>query len=474
MFVRFVPRLAVGLACALAAVGDRAVANPDAAGPVPASPTLAPSGADTAEPSDAGADFELVQPPSVVEPPVVGDSAAGVQPLPPTGELTLEFVQQLALSNNPSIHQAAAQVAALRGKWLQAGLAPNPTAGYVASEIGGDGSAGQQGGYVGQQFITAHKLQRDRNIVAAEIAKAQQQLAAMQVRVRTDVRQAYYRALLAQRRVEVAGDLTAVAESAATASQQLYDAEEIPLAGLLQTEITQQNAMVALRTARNSHAQAWRELSAVVASDALPPQPLAGDISQLPATLDWQQQQMRILQSSPEVAAAMADVSRARRALNRACVEPIPDVSTQVSVQYDASSQDTIAGVQIGVPLPLWNRNQGGIRQAQAEISAAVRNVDRVEQQLSQRLAGAFRRYADALVTAQTYATEILPRSERTLALVRRGYDQGETGYLPLLAAQQTYFQANLAYLDALGEVWDNHIFIDGLLLDGSLAARAE
>ncbi|QDS98349.1 TolC family protein [Adhaeretor mobilis] len=386
------------------------------------------------------------------------------------GALTLEALQELAFESNPAIAQQAARICALRGKWVQVGLPTNPTVGYTAGEIGNDGAAGQQGVFVGKNFITAQKLQRNRAIVAAEIHRAEQQLAATQARVRTDVRQSYYGALLAQRRVELAEELVQVTTKAASASKSLLEAEEIPLAGLLQTEIQQQNARVMLRTAENGLDQAWRELSAVVANGQLAFQQLTGDVSALPEALDWQEQLARLQTESPELAIAMAQVERARRALNRACVESVPNISTQVSVQYDDSTSDTITGVQVGIPLPIWDRNQGGIRQAQAEISEAMRNVERIELNLQRRLADTVRQYADARVTAATYENEVLPRSKRTFSLVQRGYEEGEVGYLDLLAAQQTFSQANLSYLDALKSLWQSKNRIDGLLLENSLA----
>ena len=196
-------------------------------------------------------------------------------------------------------------------------------------------------------------------------------------------------------------------------------------------------------------------------------------MTQLPESLEWQGQMARLQSESPEVAAAMAGVERARRALSRACVEAVPNINTQFSVQYDDSTDYTVAGAQIGLALPIWNRNQGGIRQAQADITEAVRNVDRVELNLNRRLADAFRQYSDAHVTATTYATDILPRAQRTFDLVQQGYAQGEVGYLDVLAAQQTYSRTNLAYLDALGSLWQNYVQIDGLLLDGSLSQPA-
>ncbi len=418
---------------------------------------------------------ELLSPESIKQPVVsepiqsLADDHNLPQRLPPAEGLSIESLEQMALTNSPTIAQSEARVRALKGKWVQVGLPPNPTAGYVAGEIGNDGAAGQQGAFVGQDFITAKKLQRNRAIVSAEIAQAEQQLAAAQRRVQTDVRQGYYETLLAQRRVELAEELVHITGEAAKSSKALVEAEEIPLAGLLQTEVQEQNALVMLRTTENGLSRAWRTLSTVVGGVDLPTQPLTGDIGQLPSSLDWQEQLARLQSESPEIAIAMSEVERSRRALSRACVEAVPNISTQVSVQYDDSTGDTITGIQVGMPIPLWNRNQGGIRQAKAEITQAVRNVDRVELDLSRRLAGVFQDFSDALITTKTYRNDILPRSQKTFDLVQKGYKQGEVGYLDLLAAQQTFSQTNLAYLNAVGNLWQSYVRIEGLLLEGSL-----
>ncbi|TWT66752.1 Cobalt-zinc-cadmium resistance protein CzcC precursor [Posidoniimonas polymericola] len=422
-----------------------------------------PGPALVAEPLQQPADLASASPPPAAVP----------RRLPPqqTG-LTLASLEEAALANNPVVKQAHAKVRALCGKRLQAGLPPNPTIGYQGSEIGNGSAAGQQGAYVGQEFIVAHKLQRDQAIVSAEIRKAYQDVAAAERRVKTDVQARFYETLLAQRRVELAGELSRLANRAASASQALLDAQEIPVAGLLQTEVQQQNALLQAATAQNRLEQAWRELSAVLGAETLPPQPLAGDLTPLPEPLDWELELARLRTESPELSAAIAEVERARRVLNRECVEPRPNITGQVGVQYDYSSSDTITSVQIGMPLPLWNRNQGAISQARAEITRTSHNVDRLELALQQRLARAFRDYADARVTAETYLNEVLPRSQRTFQLVQSGYQEGEIGYLALLAAQQTNSQTNLAYLDALGNLWRSKVLIDGLLLEESLSAE--
>lgn len=414
--------------------------------------------------------------PAAYQPPVMPDyyDEVALQPLPavepvPVARLTLESLEQLALGNNPVVGQAAAQVRALRGKCLQVGLKPNPTVGYMANEIGNDGSAGQQGGYVGQEYVTADKLELNRAVVAAEIQRAEQELVAAQKRVRTDIRLAYYRALVAQRRVELAQILVAATGEAVKASEELLNAQEIPRAALLQTQVEQQYAAISLATAQNEIDAAWQQIAALVNQPYFPPQPLDGDPTTLPGELEWDNSLARLTTASPEMAAAIAELSRSRRALNRACVEPVPNVHTQLAVQFDDATNDTVTSVQVGVPLPLWDRNQGGIRQAQAEVTVASQNIDRVALDLQRRLALEFREYSNAQTRAHTYAEQILPKADQTFDLVRRGYAAGEVGYLELLTAQRTYAETNLTYLDALDALWESWTRIDGMLLDGSL-----
>lgn len=421
--------------------------------PPPATPSAPPAAADPAE--------SLAQPPSVA-------TAEALPAVEPDG-VTIDNLQQMALANNPAVAQAAARVDALRGSWLQAGLWPNPLVGYTASEVGNEGRAGQQGGFAGQEFVTAGKLRLDRAVVAQQIEQAELFLIATRLRVTTDVRKASYAVLVAQRRVELTEELLRISGEAVQASKELQEAEEIPRAGLLQTEVEQQTAAILLQSARNVLTAAWQQLSATVGI-ALPVQHLAGDATLLPDALDWDEQLARVTAMSPEIGAAMAGIVQRQAALQRARVQPIPNVITEVIVQRDNATNYTIAGVTAGVPLPIWNRNQGGIRQAQADVAQATRNAARIELDLKQRLAVAYQSYSTARMQAETYTTTILPKAQQTLELVQRGYRLGELGYLDLLTAQRTFFQTNLAYLDALLVLWSSRIEIDGLLLTGSLA----
>ena len=65
---------------------------------------------------------------------------------------------------------------------------------------------------------------------------------------------------------------------------------------------------------------------------------------------------------SPEIQAALSEIRRDQIMVRRERVEPIPNVFVQAVTGYNYEFGVQTAGVQIGVPLPVFNRNQGTVR----------------------------------------------------------------------------------------------------------------
>ncbi|TWT90278.1 Cobalt-zinc-cadmium resistance protein CzcC precursor [Pseudobythopirellula maris] len=383
--------------------------------------------------------------------------------------LTLARLEELALSNNPTLAQVSARVQAARGEYLQVGLKPNPVVGYVANEIGNEGAAGQQGAFVSQQFITANKLGLNRRVAAKDVQRDQQLWAAQQQRVLTDVRIAFFRALVAQQRLETTRQLVELSDELVKRSDMLLESREGSRINLLQAKTEAQTIRLNQINAENQLDVAWRQLMTFVGVANLQRAPLAGDPAAAIPSLTWEGAVARLRAESPEVAVAAIGVERARWAVDRACAGRAPDITGQVAIQYDDATDDTVTSVQVGVPLQLFNRNQGNIAKAKAELRVARRNLQRVELDLANRLAAVFGAYEVARKQAEVYQTSVLPSATEALELVDAGFREGEVDYLTVLTTQRTYFQTSLAYLDTLQAVRETSAEIEGLLLTGSL-----
>lgn len=386
-------------------------------------------------------------------------------------QLTLTQLEQSALANNPAVSQARAKWLAAKGRCVQAGLYPNPTVGYLGVEMGIDDRSGQQGGYVSQQIVTAGKLRWSRAEAAQQMREAEFALGAAQLRVLTDVRIRFHAALIAEQGTVLTAELVRLAEETVRATEGLLKAEEVSRIELLQAELEAESARLMLTEAQRRAEAECRVLAGLVGRPAISANDLVGDFEHLPEPLDWQQALGQILGESPELAAAEAAVERARCTLVLARRQAFPDVEVELDVQHDNSSSDDFASVILSVPLPLFNRNQGNIAAAQAELTAAQQQAQRTRLDLQTRLAEAYYRYQSARTQAERYRNVILPRTDELYHLSSQAYAQGEIGYLALLTAGRSLVQAHMDYLSVLSAAHAERARIEGLLLEGSLSA---
>src|SRR5579864_5361284 len=114
--------------------------------------------------------------------------------------ITLEELQQMALQNNPTFRQSAANIQAAEGRKKQSGLYPDPTVGYQGEQIrGGSFHGGEQGFFVQQDIVLSGKLGLNRAIFDQELKQAETEAEEQRVRVVTNVRMSYIQALAASR-----------------------------------------------------------------------------------------------------------------------------------------------------------------------------------------------------------------------------------------------------------------------------------
>ncbi len=401
--------------------------------------------------------------------------------VPPTEPgLTLEQLEAMALESNPTLAQAASQVQAAAGRTLQAGLYPNPSVGYNGAEISSPASGGEHGGFIEQTIITAGKLKLSRAVFQQEQVQAEELAKAQRLRVLNTVRLLYYQTLGAQHLVTWRERLAALAQEAVDITQQLFNVGQADQPDLLQAQVEAQRVQLDLGATRQNLERNWRQLVAVVGSPTMKRQVLAGKLDEALPELDWDQALTTLLEESPELTVAKTGVQRAEAALKRAQVEWIPDVTFRGGVHYNFE-RFAERGAAVGpegfaefrVPLPIFDRNQGNIAAAQADLDRAHREVQRVELSLRQRLSAVFAEYLTAHQTVETYRVRILNDARQAYDLYLQRYQQMAAAYPQVLISQRTLFQAQVAYVAALMDLWRAVVEVRGLLLLDGLAAPA-
>jgi cobalt-zinc-cadmium efflux system outer membrane protein len=396
--------------------------------------------------------------------------AAGVEV--PSGPLTVADLEQLALTHNPTLVQAAAYVDAARGKALQAGLPFNPTVGMEAEQIGAGNTAGEVRWFtLQQQIVTGGKLRLSRQKYQAEAELAEIQAHAQQLRVVNGIARAYFAVLAAQRSVENHRRLSENAEEAVKTTEQLVNVGQANQQDLLQAQVEASQARVALRTAEARLRQDWTHLATTVGVPELPQQPLAGNLEPDGPPLAWDEALARLCQESPELLFAAAKVRQDEIVVERERREPIPNVTVRGGVGYNFETRNNTADVAFGLPLPLFDRNQGTVRQALADLTRSRAEVTRVQLDLRRRLSDAFTRYQTARDEVDNFRAEALPKARKAAELYEEQFKARRAAYPQVLVARRTVFQLTEDYNRALLEFRRSEVEIRGLLLVDGLTA---
>jgi cobalt-zinc-cadmium efflux system outer membrane protein len=404
--------------------------------------------------------------PATPGPAALPPGVAATAPVTQAATLTLADVEQMALRGNPTLAQAAANVEAARGRALQAGLYPNPTAGYEADRIGAAGTAGElQGAFIDQTVVTAGKLRLSRAKYAHEVSQMEAQALAQQYRVLNGVRVRFYQLLAMQRLLDVRADLLRVAEDAVTTTDDLVNVGAANKADLLQARIEARQERVSLENARALYLAGWQQLAAFVGRPSLPAGRLQGDLESPGAAPDYETALCHLLEASPEIQAARAEVARNQAALRREQVEPTPNVQVRVSNGYDFETRNDVTSLSVGVRLPLFDKNQGNIHAASAQLAYAQAEVGRVELSLRQRLARAYARYRTAQSVVQAYREGNLADARQAYELYLESFRARRAAWPQVLVAQRSYLQISVDYVEALEQLRRAEVTILGLLL---------
>ena len=391
--------------------------------------------------------------------------------------MALSDFETLADANNPTLKQANALVRRSQEQARQAGLYPNPSVGYQGEQIrGGSYGGGEQGGFVQQTVVLGGKLGLRRGIYEQQNRSDQIGVEEQTYRVHGDVKQAFYDALTAQAIVQLRQRLLGVSLDAVETVHQLANVGQADAPDILQTEVETEQAKVDYVTAQRQYLQAFRTLSALAGKGNLAVSPLQGELEKTP-DLNAEQIVDSIVADSPTIKRAQQEAAVAQARLKDAKRESVPDLQLRAGEQYNGEhvreNPTKAAGAQsfasAGINIPLWNRNQGNVGAAKAEIERAEQDVARAQLSLRQQAAPLAQSYLSAQFEADRYKAQLIPRATRAYELYLKKYQNMAQAYPQVLVSQRTLFQLQISYLMALHDVWRSAIALQNYTLTGGL-----
>ena len=103
--------------------------------------------------------------------------------------------------------------------------------------------------------------------------------------------------------------------------------------------------------------------------------------------------------------------------------------------------------------MPLFNRNQGGITRAQAELQRASSQYLAVRQRVATEVRTAAAQYDQASVAAAEWRSTVLAPLEEQAAVADRAFNEGEVAYLFVIEMNRRLTDARLRTREAEADI---------------------
>jgi len=385
----------------------------------------------------------------------------------PTRILNLRESLALALLKNPELAAFSYKVRASEATIIQAGLLPNPEIGTFVENIGGSPTV--TGGVettieLGQLIELGGKRSARMRVASLGHNLTEWDYETKRIEVLTSVSKAFTEVLSAQQRLILTEQIVDIAEQVAGTVSERVEAGKVSPIEETRTFATLSSIRIELEQAKRELEASRRRLTALWGNTDPQFEMAVGDFDSISSSIPSLDQLKERLSQNPELARWADEMSLREAVINLEKSKAIPDVTVMGGYRRFREGDENALVVGISVPLPLFNRNQGGILEARYQFSQSEREKQSAEARLATLLSEAQKTLSTTHTEVITLKDSVIPASQSAFDAINEGYRLGKFGFLNVLDAQRTLFDAKLRYLRALTDYHKAVADVEGLI----------
>ncbi len=351
---------------------------------------------------------------------LIGDTHADTTP---GSALTLDEVERIALAENPEIHVAARKVAAAEAHVPLAGTLDDPQAMYRGWQVPltkpWDYNAAQNMFMLGQSFPGRGKRGLRTNIAQSYVELANDELDATRLRVRVEVRKAFFDLLHAQDDLRIHDQHVGIAQQAIEAARIKYSVGKIPQVEVLKAQVALTRlAEHMVRFDRDAEV-ARAHLNTLMGRHPETPIEVRGEYAVTAPLPSLETLVATAMQARPDLAEAVAAENKSRKEEELAKKAMVPDFNVSAGYMLMPSGQNPRNNYMVegSMSLPWLNRHKhdaevteatAAVNERDAEVTAMKNEaLGQIEESLAearaaQRLARVYQGLAETAGRADT------------------------------------------------------------------------
>ena len=375
---------------------------------------------------------------------------------------SLQQLIAIAQRDNKDLQAARYAIEIGRARLLQAGLRPNPRLDVSARSGFLFGNRGEYSKTVAisQQFPVAGRILRQKDVARVDIALAEAEVEVAERKLAGEIAADVYRLIVVDRQIKSRDALIGIEKKLAQTTRERFKAAEVSeldvnTVRLDVQRLEQERALLriqhdALKVSLNTRL-GRPTTSSLIVNEPIP------DMSAFP---NLAQLQTKALLLRPDYRSALLGADRAQAEIALAHALRREDWTVGVELSEDkqvidgAPRQGTsrMIGVTLSIPLPLYNKGQGLLAEANASQDQAQARIDALRLGVSSEIAGAHAEASRLHAALDQYAGGILPISQSNVKLAQQGYSQGLIPVFEVVQAQRQQADLNATYLTTLDQ----------------------
>jgi outer membrane protein, heavy metal efflux system len=389
---------------------------------------------------------------------------AGASPALAQQPLTWEQVRQRFEQNNPTLVAGKLNIDESKAEEITAYLRPNPNFTLTAdgTQIAPDKGVWRPfaGTFESPSISYLHERQHKRELRLESAKKgtliAESSYADLERTLLFNLRGAFVSTLQAKAVVQLAKDNLTYYDHVLDVSRERFKAGDIAQVDLdrlelqrVQYESDLQTAEVNLRTAKIQLLTLLNDRMPVEKFDVAGP----FDFSEQLSSRD--EFRKIALDTRPDLKAAVEVIDKSQTDHKLAVANGSTDPTLSAWYTHNSSNNNPFGintlGVSVGVPLRIFDRNQGEKLRTQLDITRNERLRDAAEAQVFSDVDSGYATLESTLVLLRPYKAKYLQQSVRVRDTISFSYQQGGASLLDFLNAESDYRSVQRSYVNLVG-----------------------
>jgi len=375
-------------------------------------------------------------------------------PEEPQGAINLRQALSLALMRNHNLRAFAWEIRAREANALQAGLLPNPTASAEIENVQGTDSYNNYDRAettlaLSQLIELGGKRSKRAKVAKLETALAGWDYQTARIDTLTAVTKSFVEALTSQEQLALAKGLVQLAKKALNTATERVAAGKAPPIDETKAKVEFSISQIRLRKAHAKVTAAYKKLAELWGSDRPTFQRVEGQLKVV-ETIPKVERLVELIKRNPEIARWDEQLDKYRAAVQLERAGQVPNLTLLGGVRRLKETDDTALVMGFSIPIQIFNRNQGALREARFNLVRARERRQATVSRIRSMLAQSYQELSSGNSAALALRDDVLPGAQLAFDTANEGYREGKFSFLEVLDAQRVLFEVKSEFINTL------------------------